>query len=171
MKQWALLELPLTGALIEWFAVVLVNTSLIVLCVLSGLYYGAQKFMKEDGPVIIHGPIFGLCIYVVLYAYLLIVAFKNRKKEPRILFAVRATNILYQLIHAMLFIALLALRYRVATIIAYWLYALIPLAVLICFLLVILFLAIKTQIIEEYSDYKLQETKRDKQVNDVIVEV
>ena len=156
MKAILLLNLPQTGALIEWTFVLLLNIALILFCALYGLYDSVKSFYGTANIfAIVFGPVAACIIYALSYFFLLCnddccnaPAFSPRYP----LWIFRVASMLYQVAHAGLFILFLASNRDSLVITAFWLYAIIPFGFLMCYWSFLLYIEIRTIVSREYKE-------------------
>lgn len=156
MKAVLLLNLPLTGALIEWTFVLLLNIALILFCALYGLYDSLKSFYGTGNLfAIVFGPVFACAVYASSYFWLL--CNDNCCNTPTCRFKdsmwlIRVISMLYQVVHAGLFVLFLASNRESLIITAFWLYAIIPFGFLMCYWSFLLYTEIRTIASREYKE-------------------
>jgi hypothetical protein len=156
MKAVLLFNLPLTGGLIEWTFVILLNIALILFCALYGLYDSIERFYGTDSMfAIVFGPVFACIIYTA--TYLSLICDDNCCEQPTFrfkipLWLIRVTSLLYQVLHAGLFILFLASDRDSLIITAFWLYAIIPFGLLMCYWSFLLYTEVRAIASREYKE-------------------
>lgn len=165
MKLSELLGLRLTGALIEWPIVALINIGLIVFELLSGISSVFRSLGDFESGAVVVGPFVGLIAYAAVY----ISAYSDdsyciKSYAPTmLLWKVRVANILYQIVHAALFVGLVWTRKTPAIIVAFWLYAIFPVTASVWYWTVILAAKIRKEVLNEYHSYKALENAQKKE--------
>lgn len=146
----------ITGALIEWTFVLLLNIALILFCALYGLYDSIKSFYGTGNIfAIVFGPVVACIIYAPSYTFLLCGGNCHESCACRFkdsLWIVRVASMLYQVVHAGLFILFLASNRDSLIITAFWLYAIIPFGFLMCYWSFLLYTEIRTIVSREYKE-------------------
>jgi len=154
MKLTTLLSMPLSGGLIEWSAVALINIGLVLYCVLSGLYATVESLVVSvDLGAIVVGPFIGFSIYTGAY-----LVYMNNSGCDRPLWKIRVANVLCQAVHALLFIGLMLLHNEIAINLAFWLCAIVVIVAAGFYWSWVLAKILKKKVSDEYNYYKALET-------------
>jgi len=162
MRTALLFNLPLTGGLIEWAFVILLNIALILFCALYGLYDSIERFYGTDNMfAIVFGPIFACMIYATSYLSLVCAddccgngdccSSANYPFETP-LWLIRISSMLFQVVHAGLFILFMASNRDSLIVTAFWLYAIIPSGLLMCYWSFRAYTEIRTIASREYKE-------------------